>query len=439
MRGCAAHLGLGGTARLRANGNWVVKSTACAVVASAFLLAFAVQAHAAIYWNEGTQLGRVNLDGSGLEPSFIQFPSPPASVNPDACSALTLGGPYIYWIDPFNNAIGRAQRDGSDPDFTLISNVSRGACGIAVDDTHIYWTDNTTIDRANLDGSDVELGFISQKDNLFACSLVLTSSFIYWDSVDRRINRATLDGESISEPFITNPGGGCGGLALDDAYLYWANEEDSIARVGLDGSGLESHFISGLTYPNGLAINSGIIYWTRLSIGQEPAIGRANLDGSRVEPDFITFSRDFSPGGIAADDGRFTSQPLSPKPLPPSRFHFGKLKHDRRRLTAFIAVKALAAGSLRVSATRGVKWSFLPEQTTTANLATAGRKWLKLWPASNNRAGHRLRRRIKRRGKASIVIHVHYTESGHSTSVGGKRLSLIRVRPSRRATAAHAR
>ena len=62
------------------------------------------------------------------------------------------------------NTIGRANLDGTGVNQSFITGVSN-AVGIAVDGTYVYWTQTaggtSTIGRANLDGTGVNQNFIT--------------------------------------------------------------------------------------------------------------------------------------------------------------------------------------------------------------------------------------------------------------------------------------
>jgi hypothetical protein len=279
-----------------------------------------------------------------------------------------------------------------------------------------------TIGRANLDGSDANQAFIPNVER--PCGIAVNNVWLHWGRDGERggIGRYMLPTGAVLPDFIENFDGPCG-LAVDESHIYWGTFDHEIGRANLDGTDVSPTFITGLDRPCGVAIYSDRLYWSEQS--NPGHIGSANLDGSAVQPHMLG-NLGLLGCGLAVDSLAYVPN-VPPRSLPPSRFNFGKLKHDRRSWVAFIAVKPQGQGTLRVSATRGVRWSFLPEQTRVAKLTGEGRKWLKLWSAAKGRAAHRLRQSIKRNGRASIVVHVRYTASGHSTSVAAKRLSLIRM------------
>jgi virginiamycin B lyase len=272
----------------------LVAALACAVVPA--------QANAFVYWSnthfgEGTSLGRANLDGTGVDQSFITGAVGPVQV--------AVNSRYIYWANANAGTIARANLDGSSPNERFITGASGAEDGVAVDGTYIYWVDNSigTIGRANLDGTGVNHNFMSLGTDNDLFNLAVDSSHIYWSDYDGRIGRANLDGTGANQNFITGASYPVG-VAVNGSHVYWANSQTSssninagtIGRANLDGSGVNQNFITGASTPYGLALDSKYIYWSNESNG---TIGRANLDGSGVNQSFIT-GADY-PQGVAVD------------------------------------------------------------------------------------------------------------------------------------------
>jgi hypothetical protein len=119
-----------------------------------------------VYWtnvaaNEG--IGRANLDGTGVDPSFITSAGSPRGVAVDA--------KHVYWTMSYTdavsgccgNATASANLDGSAVDQRLIDTgvglKPPAWCDLEADGSHLYWTvseSNLSINeivRANLDGT----------------------------------------------------------------------------------------------------------------------------------------------------------------------------------------------------------------------------------------------------------------------------------------------
>ena len=317
-------------------------------------------ADAYIYWTNGptsassSSIGRADLDGTGVRPHFI-----PVSTAGTYVRDLALEADRLYWAaacpqDPAatppctSGAIGRANVDGTGVAESLIGGIDPG--GVAVDAEHIYltWSECdlgwglggpvcTTdelqgapggIARANLDGTGVDLDFISGID---AGYVAVDSQYIYWtgNSCDGvctggsadpwvpAIGRANLDGTGVDRSFIVTGTNVTADLAVEAGHIYWTGQVSepaccgaALGRASLDGTSVDPMFIPGsccLKPPfwAGVAVDGAHIYWTEyLSEPQAPtrSIRRANIDGSGTTPFVLPDGdKDFHPGALAVD------------------------------------------------------------------------------------------------------------------------------------------
>lgn len=251
------------------------------------VLAFAPGAGARVYWgnyNSGT-FGRANLDGTGVDQSFI---TTLPGITP---YGVAVDGAHVYWID-FGppNSIGRANLDGSGVDQNFIPTGASGSDGLAVDASHVYWANvnANTIGRANLDGTGVDQSFITGASG--PSGPAVDGTHIYWaNGANGTIGRANLDGTGANQSFITTgaPTSQPLQVAVDAGHIYWANygTGTTIGRAELNGTDVNQSFISGASGASGVGVDGAHIYWTNYSSG---TIGRANLDGTDVNQSFIT-------------------------------------------------------------------------------------------------------------------------------------------------------
>ena len=232
-----------------------------------------------MYWtNVGTStIGRANLNGQNVNPSFI--------TNADNPFGMAADGRYIYWASHVSNTICRAGVDGQNVNQSFITGASR-PYWVAVDNRYIYWTNalGNTIGRADLDGQNVNQNFIITGNGPFG--LAVDSSHIYWtNTTTETIGRADLDGQNVNQNFIVPGPIGLYGLAVDSSYIYWADTgSNRIGRADLDGQSMNLNFISvPSSNARGVAVDRSHIYWTPSYPG---TIGRADLDGQNVNPNF---------------------------------------------------------------------------------------------------------------------------------------------------------
>ena len=172
-----------------------------------------------IYWSNGCcAIGRANLDGSGANPSFISGATPPVTSK----IGVAVDGQHVYWANftseggKNGTTIGRANLDGSGVDQSFIGGASE-PYGVAVDGQYVYWTNRgtETIGRAGLNGSGADQGFIGGASGIFG--LAVDGQHVYWangSAVASAIGQANLDGSGVNQSLIGGAGGPVG-VAVD--------------------------------------------------------------------------------------------------------------------------------------------------------------------------------------------------------------------------------
>jgi hypothetical protein len=409
-------------------------------------LALATRADAYVYWTNydtGT-IGRANLDGTGANPSFITGASNPGGVAVD--------GAHVYWTYFDTDAIGRANLDGTGANPSFIAAPTSPGSQVAVDDAHVYWVSRFgdprtppfgsligipgtgAIGRANLDGTGVDVNFISGI-SFPAGGVAVDGSHLYWTSyhpdttapIDpvlqspphpTRIGRANLNGTGVEENFISDSPAR-EGLAVDEAHLWWALLVPSglvgptpsssypliggIKRANLDGTGAEfvvepATRCSEAFSTCGIALNDTHVYWT-----EDTSIGRARLDGSRATHELIS-----TPGsdchGVAVD---------ALGPPPSNEFRLGNAKRNKKRGSAKLTVNVAGPGELKLAKTKDVKGQReRAEQSGKLKLSV--------------KAKGKTKKRLKKRGKAKVKAKVTYTPDGGASDIKRKNIKLVK-------------
>lgn len=397
------------------------------IVAALVVLGFPGSARAALYWGHDNSIGVVNLDGSQADPSF--------SRGRWGTSGIAVDSAHLYFgVASNDGSIGRMNFDGSNVDEALVSGLEFPS-GVAVDGNRLYWADRLTnlIGRANLDGSDVQRGFIAGA--AAPCGVAVDGAHVYWSNLDAdSIGRANLDGSHVEQDFIVGADRPCG-LAVTPTQIYWTSLTDevrdpgSIGRAPIAGGAAENQFIAGIYLAFSLAADSTHLYWTdegweNWSGGGNPAeekpgaIGRARLDGTEVERRWVPTGLAH---GIAVDSRLLPSPP--PPPLPPSGFlRYGKLTREPSGPLRLV-ILVPGPGSLTVDSP-AIGWRIEKEGVRPG---TAFARWtLRLWPGKGTRAAKRIRRQLRGRGKAPILLRLTYQQDGHQPLEGSKRLAFVR-------------
>jgi virginiamycin B lyase len=373
-------------------------------------LALAARAEAFVYWsNFGTNtIGRANLDGTGVDQSFVPRADEPCGVAVDAS--------HVYWAD--TDAVGRANLDGSGADQSFITGTNF-PCGVAVDASHVYWSisgpgTSGTIGRANLDGSGADHSFITGLNS--PTGVTVDAGHVYWASVDgNAIGRANLDGSGADQSFITGLAGTRGGVAVDASHVYWVNLVDrTIGRANLDGTGVDQSFITALVDPLSVAVDASHVYWTDSGArrGTPPlregvgTIGRANLDGTGVDQRFICEAN--APIGVAVD-----ALSAPPPQSPPNEFSFCEVKMNKKKGTAKLTVKVPGPGELVLARTKKVKGA----------KARAGENALVKLPVKPK---GKAKKKLNKKGTAKVTAAVTYTPDGGEPNTERRKIKLIK-------------
>lgn len=317
---------------------WCYGLSALLAAILALSLTLAARAEALVYWvnyEDGT-IGRANLDGTGVDQSFIAvagFPGPYYGV--------ALDDKHIFW-DTGAGWIGRANLDGTGVDPSFIPTAA-GASGaeLALDDQHIYWSNGSFgwIGRARLNGTNVDQQLLAPQSS-YVKGLVVDEGSIYWsDYQNLRIGSGSLSPISVNPLFIQPTPNSPEGLAVDEAHIYWSNgSADTIGRANRNGGGVDQAFIP-TAYAYGVDVDDSHVFWANYDTN---SIGRAKLNGSGADPAFI--------GGAGGPQGLAVDWALNPG----AGLEIVKVKRNAVRGTAKLSVSVPGPGKLTLGG-RGLR------------------------------------------------------------------------------------
>ena len=261
-----------------------------------------------IYWSEGANLNRANLNGS--KPQHIATGS-------GAITGISVADGKVYWTEKANSGLNggqiqRANANGSNVEQLVTMRVPV-PLGIGIDfsASKLYWTNSHgVIRRADLNGSNVEdvvTGSGTTTSFSVGSSLLTTytstptgtvvgNPAIYWaDTQTSKIQRVNLNNLQVKD-IVTNVSDSSA-IALDsiNGQIYWAESETGkIRSADLNGTNIQD-IVTGLAAPQSIALDlvSRKIYWTDqkwdpfTGIVRGSTIQRANLNGSNVQ-DIVT-------------------------------------------------------------------------------------------------------------------------------------------------------
>ena len=198
-----------------------------------------------MYWVDAAtrKVQRANLDGSNIE-DLVRTQGSPYGVAVDTTNRK------IYWSTWRPGKIRRANLDGTNVEDFVTGLSEPEDIDLDLSAGKIYWTDTVTnkIQRANLDGSNVEDLVTVGLSHPLGMALDVAGGKMYWTNTSfwpgpwpghDKIQRANLDGTNV-EDLVTTGLTTAHGIALDVSAdkMYWANA-GKIQRANLDGSNVE--------------------------------------------------------------------------------------------------------------------------------------------------------------------------------------------------------
>ena len=179
------------------------------------------------------------------------------------------------------------------------------ALNLAVGGGKVYWTEQTgdrsgSINRANLDGSDVTELVKTAWSIPMGIAVDTANKHLYWTNSSGKIKRANLNAKQAQNVLqnLQSPMD----IALSGGNIYWTQGNGSVRFVNLQGTKDVRNISTGMDTPMSLAIGGGKVYWTEKTGDSAGTVNSANLDGSGAKQ--LAESRWSVPMGIAVDTAR---------------------------------------------------------------------------------------------------------------------------------------
>lgn len=167
---------------------------------------------------------------------------------------IAVNDTHVFWTNYLGGTVNQMSKAGG-PQETIGTYTS--PLGIEVDDTHVYWADNTnggTIYRKPLSGGDVET---LANTTAWPWGLALDGESIYYTVYDSSVYSVPLIGGSPvllaeSPDYPT-------ALTMNDSVLFWVSRAE-IQSVTIQG-GAATTLVSGHK-PYGIAVKGDSVYFT---------------------------------------------------------------------------------------------------------------------------------------------------------------------------------
>jgi sugar lactone lactonase YvrE len=186
--------------------------------------------------------------------------------------AIAVRGDEIYFTDLHLRGIMSAPLTASvDTDkVNVLAHTDGRPVGLAVDDTHVYWTDSDpgVVNRAPRAGGPIQT-LIARGDK--TTGLALDDTRVYfseWGS--GRIGSVLKTGGGIVNLALDQKG--VRAIAVDDTRIYWSHPPTSTIRSMPKGGGPTVTHASDVKHGYSLAVDDTSIYWVEYDGGVVRAI-----------------------------------------------------------------------------------------------------------------------------------------------------------------------
>ncbi len=198
--------------------------------------------------------------------------SPPVGIVANAAQGK------LYWTNPGQRSIQRANLDGTQLESDYITGLSSPeAVTMDMVNQKLYWTTESAIQTATPIVQNVLTGL----DSLRGIAVDGDTQTLYWASGEK-LQKASLSNPTDTQTDLVTGLASPMGVALDlkSDKLYWADSGAGLIQsCNLDGSNVQT-VVSGVSSPKGIAVDThqGRVYWTTKN-----RIHSSNLDGSDVQ------------------------------------------------------------------------------------------------------------------------------------------------------------
>ena len=310
-------------ARMNVPTRYVPLSFFAALAALVLLSSAPAQAQELVFTLRGVSQTTPSVQRTDGTAAALLVSDPDVVVNAENVAVDPVTG-QLYWTDSggaggfvaSESAIRRSEADGSGVVTLLQSEIENPVSLVLdVDEAKMYWADptNSIIQRANLDGTGIET-LVEDLAGPRDLALDIVNDKLYWaesgaEFDDRgipigtinRVQRSDLDGANVEE-IVTVSSGSSDGVAVDPAggKVYWkvsfdSSTPDQLRRADLDGSNPEDVLgLDSFTQTFVLDLENERVYSTI----SPDEIRVVNLDGTGAAT-FLDTGTNSQPAGIA--------------------------------------------------------------------------------------------------------------------------------------------
>ncbi len=244
---------------------------------------------------EDTETDSETETDTGTEPDMMIEEEGPQVLydDEDGARGIAVDATHVYWTNDTTNMVQRIEIAGGDPE--LLADGQEGAYAIAIDATHAYWTNQAgdAVMRIDKDGGEPELLDAAYDPT----GIAVDQTDVYWISTVGVYKVAKEGGDGVQ---LAPNEGKLGGIALSSTHVYWTDHEGwdtmegdmdpylegRIMRIS-KGGGSASEVVGAQDFPYGIDTDSQYVYWVNNTGGDSypeiDKVKRAPLGGGPDE------------------------------------------------------------------------------------------------------------------------------------------------------------
>jgi hypothetical protein len=173
---------------------------------------------------------------------------------------ITARDGYVYWAMASTGGVFRAPANGTG---VAVQIAGGGTFGVAVDDTHVYWSEPPQgvirrLPLASIGRPDSPETVVSTGE--WFGDIVLEGDRIFWEA-GGSVGTALKDGFNQQLITISTTEGDVWGVAADDKFVYWTDTNaNALRRASRLGEGLTT--LAPAEAPWSITHDCGALYWT---------------------------------------------------------------------------------------------------------------------------------------------------------------------------------
>ncbi|MFT3776505.1 MAG: hypothetical protein QM820_65020 [Minicystis sp.] len=217
-------------------------------------------------WNDATIRGASLSPGNQLVDVASMVAADAGPMPRALLGRIALRAGQLYWAGEYPSAIWTAKADGTQVYATKVADKvddtesTEVSIGVAVDDAHIYWTDDGAVRRLPLDKIGDSSAIEPFASDPGAGEVMVDETRVYWTS-SAGVASKKKDGTGLV--VLPVAGARARSLLLDGGYVYWSESGGRIVRAQ-KGGGTSTVSVVSQGTPDAymMAADCGAIYWS---------------------------------------------------------------------------------------------------------------------------------------------------------------------------------